>query len=64
MLSFWVSYWCYQQMLHQTEKLLLLTNTLAYLASLSVTKEKSFITLTPGKNVIKLFILLVYECSQ
>ncbi len=30
------------------------TNTLAYLASLSAMKEKSFITLTPGTNVIKL----------
>jgi hypothetical protein len=29
-------------------------NTLAYLASSSATKEKSFLTLTPGVNVIKL----------
>ena len=31
------------------------TNTLAYLASLSVMKKKSFMALTPGVNVIKLF---------
>jgi hypothetical protein len=31
------------------------SNTLAYLASSSATKKKSFITLTPGLNVIKLF---------
>ncbi len=30
-------------------------NTLAYLVSLSATKGKSFITLTPGVEVIKLF---------
>ncbi len=30
-------------------------NTLAYWASSTVMKEKSFITLTPGINVIKLF---------
>ncbi len=30
-------------------------NILAYLALSSATKEKSFITLTPGANVIKLF---------
>jgi len=32
-------------------------NTLAYLALLSATKEKSFIPLTPGGTVIKLFFL-------
>jgi hypothetical protein len=31
------------------------TNTLAYLALSSAMKEKSFITLTPGANVIKKF---------
>ena len=31
------------------------TNTLAYLASSTVTKEKSFITLTPSVKVIRLF---------
>jgi hypothetical protein len=30
-------------------------NALAYLASSSAMKEKSFITLNPGVNVIKLF---------
>ena len=30
------------------------TNTLAYLASSSAMKEKSFITLTPGINILKL----------
>jgi hypothetical protein len=33
-------------------------NTLAYLASLSATKEKSFITLSPGLNVSKLFLFV------
>jgi len=31
------------------------TNAPAYLARLLATKKKSFITLTPGANVIKLF---------
>ncbi len=35
------------------------TNTLAYQASSSAMKEKSFITLTPGVNVIKLFFFFV-----
>jgi len=43
----WVSSCCYQQMLGLTGKWLTGTNTLAYLASASATKEKSFITLTP-----------------
>ncbi len=38
-------------------------NTLAYLASLSVTR-KMFLTLTPGHNVIKLFTSVVYECLK
>jgi hypothetical protein len=33
-----------------------MANHLAYWASSSVTKEKSFITLTPGVNLIKRFI--------
>ncbi len=33
------------------------TNTPAYLASSTVTKEKCFITFTPGDNLIKLFSL-------
>jgi hypothetical protein len=44
----WVSSWCYQQMLDYIGKYLPGTNILAYLASLSATKETSFITLTPG----------------
>jgi hypothetical protein len=32
------------------------TNTLAYLASSSAMKEKSFITLTPGAQYFKTFI--------
>jgi hypothetical protein len=55
MLPSWASSWCYQQMLDKTGKRLPGTNTLAYLASSSATKEKSFKTLTPGANVIKLF---------
>jgi hypothetical protein len=38
-------------------------NTLAYFASLTVTNEKCFITLTPGANVIKLFLSVIYEFS-
>jgi len=34
------------------------TNALAYLATASVTKEKGFIRLTPGVNVIKLFYFI------
>jgi hypothetical protein len=36
-------------------KVIASSNTLAYLASLKVTKEKCFITLAPGVNVIKHF---------
>ena len=36
-------------------------NHLAYWALSSVKKEKSFITLTPGANVIKLFLSVIYE---
>jgi hypothetical protein len=39
-------------------------NTLAYLASPSATKKKSFITLTPGANVIKLFTAVIYHHSR
>jgi hypothetical protein len=38
-------------------KVIASTNTLAYLASLTVTKEKCFITVTPGINFIKLVFL-------
>jgi hypothetical protein len=34
------------------------THTLAYLASSSATKEKSFITLTSGEKVLKLFFFI------
>jgi hypothetical protein len=54
MLPSWVSSWCYQQMLDMIEKCLAVMNTLAYLASSSATKEKSFITLTPGGNFINI----------
>ncbi len=49
-----VSSWCHQQMLDQTKKYLPGTNTLAYLASLSATKKKSFITLTPDGLLARL----------
>ncbi len=55
MLPSWASSWCYQQILEKTGKLLPGTNTLAYLASPSAMKEKSFIKLTPGVRVIRLF---------
>jgi hypothetical protein len=42
-------------------KVIASTNTLAYLASSTVTKEKCFITLTPGPNIIKLFTDRRYE---
>jgi hypothetical protein len=58
MLPSWVSSWCYQQILDWTGKGLPGTNTLAYLASSSATKKKSFITLTPGVDVRKLFFLV------
>jgi hypothetical protein len=38
----WVSSWCYEQMLDQTGKFFPGANTLAYLASSSATKKKSF----------------------
>jgi hypothetical protein len=47
MLPSWVSSWCYQEMLDWTGKFLPGANILAYLASPSATKKKSFITLTP-----------------
>jgi hypothetical protein len=37
------------------------TNTLAYLALSSAMKKKSFITLTPGVNFIKLFLAGIYK---
>jgi len=39
-------------------KMIASTNTLAYLASSTVTKEKHFITLTPGVNVINIFFFV------
>jgi len=44
-------------------KIIASTNALAYLAASSATKEKRFITLTPGANVIKLFTALSYAFS-
>ncbi len=40
------------------------TNTLAYLASLTVTKENRFITLTFGVNTIKLFFFVTDQVSN
>jgi len=57
----WVSSWCYQQMLDWTGKWLPGTNTLAYSASSSAMKEKSFITLTPGINILKLSSLTMMQ---
>jgi hypothetical protein len=42
------------------------TNTLTYLTSLSATKEKSFLTLAPGGNIVPRYVLqlLFGEKSQ
>ena len=45
-------------------KVIAITNTLAYLALSTVTKENYFITLTPGANVIKLYLSVIYGFSQ
>ncbi len=37
------------------------THTLAYFTSPSVIKKISFMILTPGANVIKLFTVVIYE---
>jgi hypothetical protein len=37
------------------------TNALAYLLLSSVTERKSFVTLTPGPNVMKLFAAVSYD---
>ncbi len=39
-------------------------NPLAYWASLSVTKEKSFITLTPGANAIRHFFFVADDKAK
>ncbi len=39
------------------------TNALAYLVSTYVKKEKSFITLPSGPNVMKLFAVVIYGLS-
>jgi hypothetical protein len=39
-------------------------NTLAYMASLSVTKEKSFITSTPGVNITKPLFYVADEVAK
>jgi hypothetical protein len=55
-----VGSWPYPQILDQAENWLAGKNTLAYAASLSkVTKEKSFITSTPGPDVVKLFTAII-----
>jgi hypothetical protein len=40
------------------------TNTLAYLVSSSAMKEKRFITLTSGVNVMKLFMVESYDFNE
>ncbi len=39
-------------------------NTLAYMASSTVRKEKCFITLTPGANVIKHFFFIAGDSAK
>ncbi len=51
------------QMLDLVEKFFPRTNALAYFSEASVTKEKSFISTTPGANVIKLFSSVIYGFS-
>ncbi len=63
MLPSWVSSRCYQQMLDQTGKFLPGAYILAYSASSSAIKKKSFITLTPGANVGKL-VLFTNDAAQ
>jgi len=43
---------------------LLETNSLAHYKHLLITDVKSFITLGPGLNFIKLFTSIIYECSK
>ncbi len=64
MLPSWVSSWCYQQMLDETEKFLPGANTPAYLALSLAMKKKGFITLTPGVNVIKLFFFVTDDKAK
>jgi hypothetical protein len=40
------------------------TNTLAYFSTTFVTKKKSFVTLTPRPNAIKLFTAVIYHHSM
>jgi hypothetical protein len=40
------------------------TNTLAYYENEKITDKNSFIILSPGPNVIKLFPSVIYECLQ
>jgi hypothetical protein len=49
------------QIFDQAVKDLSWTKALAYLASSSLTKKKSFITTKPGPNVINLFTVIIYE---
>jgi hypothetical protein len=46
-----------------SQKVLVGANALAYLLRAVVAKKKSFITLTSGTNVIKIFTAVSYECS-
>ncbi len=39
------------------------TNTVAYYENSYITPEKSFITLGPGIEVIKLFVVIIYIIS-
>ncbi len=45
-------------------KVIASANTLAYMASSTVRKEKCFITLTPGANVIKLFFFIAGDSAK
>jgi hypothetical protein len=45
-------------------KVITSTNTQAYLASSSVMKEKSFITLTPGLKVVKPFFFVADAAAE
>jgi hypothetical protein len=60
MILSWVGSRLYPKILDQAGNWLAGKNTLAYAASLSkVTKEKSFITSTPGPDVVKLFTAII-----
>ncbi len=56
--------WPCPQILRPNWKGFIRTNTVAYMASSSATKEKSFITLTPGVNVIKPFFFITDDDAK